>query len=347
MFYYNSLGKKVSGLRWEKVTNSKHFSDGCFKNIHGNQINKDGLSSLKVATEFLLHKNPPDIKPAAPMPSKKTNLTSLNDKLPVLIWFGHSSYLIKYNGLNILVDPVLDGYASPSPLLVKAFTGTDIYTPKEFPELDLVLITHDHYDHLDYQTILKLGPKIKKLLCPIGVGEHLESWGYPKENLIELDWWESHSLFSDIKITATPTRHFSGRSIQRFQTLWASYVLELRSHRIFLGGDSGYDDQFKKIGEKFGAFDLAILENGQYGENWPYIHMFPEETAQAAVDLNSKFLFPVHWGKFILSQHGWKDPIEKLVTKSAALNLQIKTPLIGEPFYLNNDVHKQWWTEIK
>ncbi|MFZ3229348.1 MAG: MBL fold metallo-hydrolase [Pseudobdellovibrio sp.] len=263
-------------------------------------MSKEGGSTFKTGIELLFSKKTLNKKPMQKINGFKNNLHTLDKEQPLLIWFGHSSYLIKYNGLAILVDPVFCGFASPFSFAIKSFDGTDIYGVDDFPEIDLLVLTHDQYDqydHIDYETVQKLKEKTKHTICTLGVGEHLEYWGFLPEQFTELDWWQQKEFSAENKITATPARHFSGRGLDRYKTLWASYVLELGDFRLFIGGDSGYDDQFKKIGQKFKSFDLAILECGQYGINWPYIHMFPEQTAQAAKDLNAKTLFPVHWGK--------------------------------------------------
>ena len=310
-------------------------------------MNKEGGSTLKTMVEFLMSQRPADIKPSRKIDGIKIDLQTVADESPALIWFGHSSYLIKYRSQNILVDPVFSGHAAPISTAVNAFAGTDIYTVNDLPQVDFLVLTHDHYDHIDFETVVRLKDKTKFIVCPLGVGEHLEYWGFSPEKFVELDWWESRKLTPNLNITSTPARHFSGRSLRRNKTLWTSYVLELDAFRIFIGGDSGYDDQFKKIGEKFESFDLAILECGQYGENWPFIHMFPEQTAQAARDLNAKILWPVHWGKFVLSTHSWTEPIERLLRKASALNQAVTTPQIGQVLKLGEAMpDSAWWRRL-
>jgi L-ascorbate metabolism protein UlaG (beta-lactamase superfamily) len=219
-----------------------------------------------------------------------------------------------------------------------------IHTPEDFPALDLVIISHDHYDHLDYNTILKLKDKTKLFCVPLGVGAHLSHWNVDATKIREFDWWESDTVAQDIELTATPARHFSGRGFTRNKTLWSSFVLKLYGYSIFIGGDSGYDGAFKAIGEKFGPFDLAMLECGQYDRQWPEIHMMPEETVQASIDLRAKAFLPVHWGKFTLALHPWKDPIERAVRQAKATNVNITTPIIGQPFALNEELpNTLWW----
>ena len=343
-----SLGKSpFSTARLKRIRQSPNFRSGTFQNIHPTSMNRDGGSTLKTMFDFLMTQRPADLKPAQKIQGKQINLQTVSDTTPALIWFGHSSYLIKYLGQNILVDPVLSGHAAPVSAAVKAFPGTDLYTVDDLPPIDVLVLTHDHYDHIDFETVVKLKDKTKLTVCPLGVGEHLEYWGFSPDKFVELDWWEARQLSPSLNITSTPARHFSGRGLMRNRTLWTSYSLELDGFRVFIGGDSGYDDQFKKIGEKFKSFDLALLECGQYGENWPFIHMFPEQTAQAAKDLNAKILWPVHWGKFVLSTHSWTEPIERLLLKASAVQQPVTTPRIGEVLKLGEDLPKStWWRSV-
>jgi len=182
------------------------------------------------------------------------------------------------------------------------------------------------------------------VVAPLGVGAHLEAWGVRPSQITELDWWETMTVAPDSQLVATPARHFSGRRLDRNRTLWASYVLYLPGYRLFLGGDSGYDAQFQRIGEAYGPFDLAILECGQYGQDWPQIHMTPEQTVQAAVDLRAKVLLPVHWGKFVLANHAWDEPIRRVWGAAAIASLPVVSPRIGEPFQLGAEpASALWW----
>lgn len=290
-----------------------------------------------------------DREPSTVLPSVKTDLNSLSANEPLLIWFGHSSYLIKIEGKNILVDPVFSERASPVQYLgSKNYAIISPYTINDFPDIDLVIITHDHYDHLDYNSILQLKSKAKLFCASLGVGSHLEYWGIDSSKIKEFDWWQEEQLFPGFELISTPARHFSGRGFTRNKTLWSSYILKTQSHRIFIGGDSGYDPSFKTIGEKFGPFDLTILECGQYNVKWPFIHMMPEETARAAVELSGNVLLPVHWAKFTLSLHTWKEPAERVTKAAELLNLPVTTPLIGEVVEFNSTFpNTKWWEGIK
>lgn len=344
MSFFKPLGQKPKAARLEKNLKSPNYRDNSFQNLIPTPMSKEGVTMPMMLFDFFFGKKVADLNPSQEISFVQTDLKSLPDEAPTIVWFGHSSYLIKYRGKNILVDPVFSGYASPIGSMINAFPGTDRYQAQDFPRIDLLLISHDHYDHLDYRTVLDFKSQVSQVLMPLGVGEHFESWGYSPDKLAELDWWESFSLDEEIKITATPARHFSGRGIERNQSLWASYVVQIGKYKIFVGGDSGYDEQFKNIGEKLGPFDLAILECGQYNENWPYIHMFPEQTAQAAEDLKAKTLFPVHWGKFILSKHAWTESIERVSVKATELQVALTTPKIGEPIVLDGKIpNSTWW----
>lgn len=323
------LGKAPNGKRLERIKSSPNYRNGSFQNIEPTEALLKEASMIKMLKEFFFNR-PDNIKPTSNVISIDTDLNKLPDDQSTIVWFGHSSYFINHHGFKILVDPVLSGHASPFRSMVKAFAGSDKYKTDHIPEFDLLLITHDHYDHLDYKAILKLKGRFKKVLTALGVGSHLEYWGISQNNIVELDWWESHKEQNEIRFTSTPSRHFSGRGFKRANTLWSSFVVELGNKKIFLGGDSGYDSQFKKIGETFGPFDVALLDCAQYGDNWPYIHMVPEQTTQAAIDLGAKVLIPVHWGKFALANHPWTEPMERIEKSAKQLNVTVNIPVIGK-----------------
>ena len=275
-------------------------------------------------------------------------MLGLQPEEDVLIWFGHSSYFMQIDGKKILVDPVFSGSASPFSFMVKAFEGTDIYSAEDFPEIDYLFITHDHWDHLDYKTIIQLKSKINKIITGLGVGSHCERWGFEQNKIIERDWNQEIKFADGLTVHTNTSRHFAGRGLQRNNTLWSSFVLITPSYKIFIGGDSGYDSYFAEIGNKFGGFDLAILENGQYNESWKYIHMMPHEVLKAAKELNAKRLFPVHSGKFALANHTWKEPLRKITELNKNVRIPLVTPMIGEKVLLN--LHEQkfskWWENV-
>jgi L-ascorbate metabolism protein UlaG (beta-lactamase superfamily) len=341
------FGKHASGQRLERLKQSPNWKDGEFKNQSFTPALTEGVSYWAVTKEFFFKKKV-DLKPTDTIPHIKENLLAKSKKEDYLVWFGHSSYLLQMNGVRFLVDPVLSGNASPVKFTTKAFVGANEYNVNDLPEIDFLMITHDHWDHLDYETVLALKNKVKHIICPLGVGAHLEYWGFDLSKVTEKDWYETASFSNNITIHLMPARHFSGRGFKRNQSLWTSYVLEINGKRIYFGGDSGYDKHFKEIGTKFGSFDLAILENGQYDKSWKYIHMMPEEVIQAAKDLNTKTLFPVHNSKFTLGNHPWYEPLER-ITDQPIENIQIITPKIGQTFNLLDSTltFTKWWKNVK
>jgi L-ascorbate metabolism protein UlaG (beta-lactamase superfamily) len=338
----STFGANPAGERLERIKRSPNYKNGSFQNLSPTPVMAENVTYMQTAREFF--NKPKNNVPPAPIPSVRTDLKTLPDDKPTVVWFGHSSYLIKSAGTTVLVDPVFSGYASPVSFFGSAYPGSNVYDVASMPDIDMLIISHDHYDHLDYTTIVQLIPKVKRFYTALGVGAHLERWGVPADRIIEFDWWDTNQVASDIDLTATPARHFSGRSLARGKTLWTSFVLNLHGYKLFLGGDSGYDTHFKEIGDKFGPFDLAILECGQYGIGWPYIHMFPEQTARAALDLQAKTLLPVHWAKFSLANHAWNEPVQRLLAAEAARGLDITTPRIGEPIVVGAVNPKvAWW----
>jgi len=340
-----AMGKVPSGRRLERIRQSSHYVHGKFQNEAHTELMQKGVSFFKVLWQFA-HK-PKNTVPPGVLPSVRTDLRNLPDGAPVVVWFGHSSYLIKAGGRTVLVDPVFSGHASPVSFFAKAFRGADVYGVRDLPVIDMVVITHDHYDHLDYQVMRQLAPTARHFYTSLGVGAHLEYWGIGSERITELDWGEEVQVEGGGMLAAATARHFSGRGAGNGRTLWSSFVLKLDGYSFFLGGDSGYGSHFKAIGERFGPFDIAMLECGQYGPYWPDIHMRPEETVLAARDLGAKLLLPVHWGKFTLSLHAWNESIIRAVGAAKREGVTVTTPLIGEPVVLGGKVpQRPWWEEV-
>ena len=337
------FGKNPSGDELIKVQASSNYRNNSFQNSMPTSLMENG-SMLSILWKFM--NKPKNTVPPKPIPSVKTDLKSLPDHAPVVVWLGHSSYLIKINGRHILVDPVFSGHASPFSFSAKSFPGTDVYGVDDLPAIDALIISHDHYDHLDYATVKKLDSKTSVICTSLGVASHLDFWGIDKKKIVEFDWWKSHTLFDDVQLTAVPARHFSGRGFIRNKTLWSSFVLTTKQYSLFIGADSGYGDHFKLIREKFGSFDLAILECGQYNTAWHDIHMLPEETVQACIDLNAKVLMPVHWGKFSISLHPWDEPVRRVKMSADELKVKITTPMIGEPVIVGSSYPEKIWWEI-
>ncbi len=341
------FGRAPSGARLEKIRQSPNYKDGQFQNLSHTPSLAEGVSVYSAMKEFFFDKSKRN-KPADILPSQKTDLLQLDPARDILVWFGHSSYFIQVDGKKILVDPVLCGSASPVKFTTRSFRGSDIYTTDDIPVIDYLLISHDHYDHLDYSTMIKLKPKIRKVITGLGVGEHLERWGFNRDIIIEKDWNEEVTLDEGFVLHTVPSRHFSGRGFKRNISLWLSFVLKTPGMKLFIGGDSGYDHHFASIGKKYGPFDLAILENGQYNKNWKYIHMMPEEVIQAAEDLEAKKLLPVHWSKFSLSLHAWDEPIIRVTKEGRRRGATLLHPMIGEAVNLKeNTSWTSWWEAVK
>lgn len=338
------FGKAPNGKRLERLKQSPNFKDGKFQNLSPTPRLAEGYSYTKVMYEFFFQ-DKEKRRPVQNIPSVKTDLKSLPAQTDLVIWFGHSSYLLQVEGKKILVDPVLSGYAAPFSGMNKAFNGSNIYSVDDLPYIDYLLISHDHYDHLDYETIKKLKGKVGTVITGLGVGAHFESWGFTPAQIIEKDWWEKVVLDNRLTVHLTPARHYSGRGLKASNTLWTSYVVETPSKKVFLGGDSGYDGHFAAIGKKFGGFDLAILDNGQYNPAWRNIHTPPEDVLQASKDLNAKRILPVHSSKFDLALHSWDEPLVKLTELSGKANVPLVTPMIGQTVDLNDSTQtfKKWW----
>lgn len=342
------FGKAPTGERLARIQQSPNYKDGQFQNQSATPSFTDGANFFTVMGNFLFSKNKNSLPPAA-LPSQKTNLLQLNPQEDVLVWFGHSSYFIQLQGKKILVDPVFSGNASPLSFTTKSFEGSDVYTVADLPTIDYLFISHDHYDHLDYKTMVQLQPKVNKIITGLGVGAHLEHWGFDPSIIIEKDWNETAQLEDGLKVHTAPARHFSGRGLKRNGSLWLSFVLQGPGTSIYIGGDSGYDQHFKSIGEKWGPFDLAILESGQYNKSWKYIHLMPKEVVQAAHDLKAQKLMAVHWGKFSLSVHDWNEPIIQVSALSKQTKLPLLTPMIGETVNLKDSTKtfNNWWENVR
>jgi L-ascorbate metabolism protein UlaG (beta-lactamase superfamily) len=263
------------------------------------------------------------------VPSVKTDLRGLDPSKNLIVWFGHSSYLIQVDGKRILVDPVFFK-ASPVSFINRAFPGTKIYKPEDMPDIDYLVITHDHWDHLDYKTVKRLRHRVGTVICPLGVGSNLEYWGYPLGKIKEMDWYEDSSDSSFV-FHCLPTRHFSGRGLTPNKTLWASYLLETPSMKIFIGGDGGYDGRYLRIWKKFPGIDLAILENGQYNQSWKYIHTMPEYLDREVHELGATSVMTVHHSKYALAMHPWDEPLKNELKLAQDTTIHVLIPTIGKP----------------
>jgi L-ascorbate metabolism protein UlaG (beta-lactamase superfamily) len=256
---------------------------------------------------------------------------------------------MQIDGKRILVDPVFSGNASPLPRTMKSFDGTDIYNVADLPEIDYLFISHDHYDHLDYTTIVALKDKVGKVICGLGVGAHFEHWGYNAVKIYEGDWLEEVPLDTGFTVYIETARHFSGRSYSKNNTLWASFLLQTPSTKVYIGGDSGYDTHYAEIGRKHGPIDIAILDNGQYNEAWKHIHNLPSDVLKAAQGLRARRIFPVHSSKFALANHDWDEPLRKIVERNKSFHIPLITPMIGEIVLLNDTTQRfeHWWEGLQ
>ncbi|WP_339717437.1 MBL fold metallo-hydrolase [Cyclobacterium amurskyense] len=342
------FGGKASEEQRLAYSKSDHFKKGKFVNYGDINMDLSGRDMLKAIGGML--KTIPHSVPDQNIETLKIDSLDIIEYGPKtrLVWFGHSTFLLQISNKIILVDPMLGTVPAPHPMLgTKRFSDELPIAIEKIPFIDAVFFTHDHYDHLDYGSVQKLKDKVKTFYTPLGVGAHLEAWGVAKENIVELDWWEEVS-FEELTFRCTPAQHFSGRGISdRAQTLWSSWIIQSPTENLFFSGDSGYAPHFKEIGERYGPFDLALLECGQYNELWPTVHMFPEQTAMAGVDVNAKMIMPIHWGAFKLSHHTWTDPVERVSRKARELRIGIITPRIGEQIELDSMVISEpnWWQQ--
>lgn len=329
--------------------NSPNFQEGKFKNAIPTSMDMDTKGMLEVTYKFL--KGVAGTEPKAPLPQQQVDSTYIvsNTQSHRLTWFGHSTFLLEIGSKKILIDPMFGKTPAPIPMLgPQRFNKKLPLEVASFPIIDAVLFTHDHYDHLDYGSVMALKDRVEKFYVPLGLGAHLHSWGVAKGKIVELDWWEEVA-FKGLTLVSTPARHFSGRGMgDRFSTLWCSWVIKSDTTTLYFSGDSGYGSHFEAIGKKYGPFNLAAIECGQYNERWKDIHMMPEETAQAGIDLRAKTIMPIHWGAFALAFHSWQDPVERVTKKAQQLDLPIATPVIGQTFDLNASSYpnEAWWREL-
>lgn len=342
------FGGRIKGERLTRIQKSPNFKNGVFQNPIPTTVQSDEFSFWEVMREF--SRKDQGRVPASPikvMPIDKSSFSKSHKGIRVN-WLGHSSLIIEIDGIVIWTDPVFSERTSPFSFGgTKRFDYSRHYEIDDLPEPDLVIISHDHYDHLDRKAVLKLKNKKAHFIMPLGVGAHFDRWGFTPSQYTELDWNSEFSFDSNLNITATPARHFTGRGLtDRNKTLWASWVIKTDSSSVFFSGDSGYFPGFKTIGEQHGPFDLCIMECGQYNQNWPYIHMAPEESVQAHVDLKGKQMLPIHWGKFKLSLHPWTEPVERALKAAEKSGCTLTTPQIGEQIIVGEYTPQEcWWKE--
>lgn len=285
----------------ERILSSPNYRDGMFQNQEPTPQFTGNTNPIK-ALWSMLTKHDSARVPNEPIQAVKTDLQNLPTDSDWLVWFGHSSYLFCLDGKRYLVDPLLKP-EFPATLMMKPFAGTDIYRPEDLPDIDVLIITHEHWDHMEYATLRDIRDRVKKVVCPLGIADYLRYWNYSDEKITEMDWYEAEE-----GITCLPSRHFSNRLLRRNQTLWASFMVEAGGRKVYIGGDGGYDKRFSEIYEQFGSVDLALLENGQYNANWKYIHTMPKDLEKVVHDLQAQQVFTVHHDKYALSVHPWYEP---------------------------------------
>jgi L-ascorbate metabolism protein UlaG (beta-lactamase superfamily) len=335
-------GRKPKGERLERIMNSENYQQEVFRNKDETNMDRPPIEGIKQMMKKGVDRNPTAPLKTIAIDTARYNQSDSNETL--ITWLGHSTMLIKINGLTIITDPVFSKRASMFQFIgPQKFAYSCTYKFSDLPKIDIVLLSHDHYDHLDYGSIRYLKDKADRFIMPLGVGSHLEHWGVNPTKIEEYDWWEKATI-SGVEFTATPGRHFTGRMISdRFKTLWCGWAIKSEKNNFYFSGDSGYFDGFEKIGEKLGPFDFSFVECGQYSQYWPFIHMMPEESVQAAIDVKSKVAMPIHWGKYKLSIHAWYEPPTRFTAKAKAENLAVVTPQIGQTFTLNDIPNEQWW----
>lgn len=343
----NQFGAKSTKLDLNEYSRSDHWNGNKFINLEETGMNISFQDIPKLLYNQFCEKKGREPKKPIPIANFKSDEFITPSDNSKFIWYGHSVILMRIKEQTILIDPMFGSNAAPiSPFSVKRFTNNTLDIIKELPEIDLLLISHDHYDHLDYNSIKLLKNKVKKFGVALGVARHLVKWGIPKKTISEFDWWDQIN-FKGIKITFTPSRHFSGRGLNdRAKSLWGGWTFKTFNENIWFSGDSGYGKHFKQIGEKLGPFDFGFIECGQYNEKWHQIHMFPEESIQAAIDARVDKIMAVHWAGFALAQHHLKDPIRRFSKKAKELRITISSPQVGELFSVQSQQPKDWWEEI-
>lgn len=342
------FGGKVTKELKKQYELSPNWRDGSFKNLTQTQTGIDWRQFHKILYKQI--KGHKQGLPTVDLPVVHFDVNHFleEDAKAKFVWFGHSVVLARIHQRTILIDPMFGPDASPiAPVTTKRFSSSTLEVIDQLPEIDLVLITHDHYDHLDYASINKLKNKVKHFYVALGAKRHLVSWGIDSNKIEEFDWWDSKS-FQGIEITFTPTRHFSGRGVNSMaKCLWGGWVFKSSAENIWFSGDGGYGEHFKQIGERLGPFDFALMECGQYCPDWAEIHMFPEESVIAAKEAQAKVVMPIHWGGFNLSyHHAWHEPVEAFARHATSHSLPCLTPRIGEIFQAHSRT-ESWWKEWK
>lgn len=342
-----SLCVRRHGLNTEAHAGSPQMRDGRFRNETPRQA-MGLLKTLGVMWRFLVGK-PADSVPSQPIPVQSLSRSELLAAPDHSLWrLGHSTMLIKLDQRFWLTDPVFSERASPFSFMGPKRFHAPPLSIDELPPITGVLLSHDHYDHLDHAAILALAPKVDHFITPLGVGDRLIAWGIPAAKVQQLDWWQE-TVVDGLRLIATPAQHFSGRGLSDGNsTLWASWVLMGAGLRLFFSGDSGYFRGFKTIGDRFGPFDLTLMETGAYNADWADIHMQPEQSLQAHLDLRGRHLMPIHNGTFDLSLHPWHEPFERIADLAWNAGVPLVTPVMGERVDLQAPARSgHWWEAVQ
>lgn len=348
MTFSPQFGGKISKVQKAEFEKLDHYEDGKFINKLPIDMDISFKSIIEMSKEmFSPHE---EVVPKKRIDVNDADLSTLNnDSLNNITWLGHSSFYIKFEDQSILIDPIFSDYAAPHQWFGrKRFNDKMPFELSEIEEVDVLIISHDHYDHLDYKTIDELKDKVKRFVVPLGVGAHLKAWKITEDRITELDWWDECELGS-VKYVLTPSRHASGRGMtDQSATLWGSWCFISDNQRIYFSGDGGYDDHFKQIGEKYGPFDFAMLECGQYNEKWEGMHMYPEETVQAGIDVQAKVMMPIHWGAFSLAPHAWYEPVERFKKQADLDKVNYCLPQIGSTIHIGDkSEQREWWLDFQ
>ncbi|WP_407427889.1 MBL fold metallo-hydrolase [Treponema sp.] len=339
-------GKASKADRKNYAERASNF-DG--KKFHNEQdFSVMSMSKNPEPDPFTFSNNPS--RPDFEFPVKQPDFITTPQEKPALdevkvTWFGHSSLLLEMHGLRILIDPVFSEVISPVFWIGSRRFSHPGFKISELPEIDILLLSHDHYDHLDYDVICEIDKKVKHYIVPLGVENHLKRWKVKSEKITNMAWWEE-TEYEGLTIGCTPAQHFSGRHLtDNMSTLWASWVFKDEYHRIFESGDSGWNSHWQKIHEKYGDFDFAMMECGQYDVQWPLVHSFPEQSVEAAKILGAKLAMPIHWGAIILSRHGWDDSVERFLLAAEKEGITVITPYISQTANLKTPVlyTERWW----
>ncbi|WP_432735332.1 MBL fold metallo-hydrolase [Maridesulfovibrio sp. FT414] len=336
---YPQMGRSLFAKESIMYRTSANYDNGTFTNKLPVNMTMDGFTFSKAMNFFFdLSRKPKEKLPYFHLTRQSFSENPGNLQV---VWLGHSSMILDIDGVRLLIDPVF-GNASPVPFTVNRFQPSPI-ARKDLPDVDAVVISHDHYDHLEMDTVKYLATRVRHFVVPLGLGSYLRKWGCTPEQIVELDWWQSMNI-RDVEIVATPSRHFSGRGLgDRFKTQWASFVFNGNRHRAYYSGDGGYDGRFSEIGEKFGPFDLTMIESGAWDKSWEDVHLLPAQSVEAHIQLKGRYMLPVHWAAYDLAFHSWDEPIRMVSGLAEEKGVRLLTPQMGEVCIPGSTTHYAWW----